>query len=524
VLLDSISAKRHVALSSAHPFGLGVDFGVPTPHSDSRIYLITHCAKSTPYLRRVTVDFEIYLDREWKRIDLKVDRVGFAVYKSASRSNILLAGGPEEIHFAHDPYVRFARMTLRFGERPERTYIDIEDDGRQNEKPCHVTRTKKGSIVHLPRVRVRTCDGVGTTKQPISTMTRLIFREKDGLPWARSGVAAAAEAEKMASLIRKTVRLAGRNPIGIKAEVQDEHIFSMSMKGVVADKGYTVRNVDDGFAFQADIRDKFRGCVVYAVPSLREGANGIVLISHSRDGEAVLTQHIDNPIHLVSSISESGFVVPCNSTLVRARDNSRSVGKGNIRYSFNYGDADAGLLVEKLVKLIAAVDATKLPELTMHLTQELERRDQKTPRPAPPRSPGVPPAPFNHARSASNMSSSSAYSNLSNTSTDSNVSSVSTSSSSTTSTREPSDWDICEDAVFDDPEPASQITVAPGGIKVPHRRAARATTAYTARLTREVAIDVGEEVTVMFRNNHWSFVRRMDLEEGWVPTGFLEML
>ncbi|KAI5856107.1 hypothetical protein BZA05DRAFT_333453 [Tricharina praecox] len=545
ILLDSISAKRHVALSNIHPFGLGVDFGVPSPHSSNRIYLITHCAKTTPYLRKVTVDFEIFLDQEWKRIDLKVDRVGFAVYKSASRTNILLANGPEEIHFAHDPYVRFARMTLRFGERPERTYIDIEDDGRMKEKPCHVTRTRKGSIVHLPKVRVRTCDGEGTTRQPISTMTRLIFSEKDGMPWARSGVAAAAEAEKMASLIRKTARLAAKNPIGVKAAVQDGHIFSMSMKGVIADKGYTVRNVDDGFSFQADIRDKFRGCVVYAVPSLRAGTNGIVLISHSLDGEAVLRQHIDNPVHLISSITESGFMVPCNSTLIRARDNSRSMGKGNIRYFFNYGGADAGVLVEKLVKLVTALDATKLPELTTHLAQELERREQHaSSRRSPP-----PPSPYGHARTPSNVSTSStsstssAYSNLSNTSSASNVSCSSTSSSlSTTSSaaREPSDWDICEDAVFDDAEPARslRISVAPEGIKAPRKRnqMARAKTAYTARLTREVAIEVGDRVVVLFRNKNWSFVRRLDGEneeweegeererEGWVPTGFLEML
>ncbi|KAA8893786.1 hypothetical protein FN846DRAFT_913652 [Sphaerosporella brunnea] len=530
-LLDSIAAKRHVALPHVRPFGLGFDYSVPAPHSDTHIYAITHCAKATPYLRKINVDFELHLGSEWKRLDLRVDRVGFAVYKSAGKEDIRLSAGPEEIKFQHDPYLRFARMTLRFGERPERTYIDIEDDGRGKDKVCTTTRTKKGSVVFLPRARVRTCDADGVTREPISTMIRLIFREKEsGGLWGRGngGVAAAAEAEKMASLIRKTTRLAAANPLGIKSAVGDLDIYTMNIKGVVAAKGYAVTNVDDGHSYSVDLRDAFRDCKLYAVPSLRGGTNGIVLISHSRDGEAVLRQHIDNPAVLISSITDSGFTVPVHSTLVRTKDGNRSIGKGNIRYSFNHGEADAGMLVEILVKLMAIIDATRLPELThsaqlMKKSLKRERSDSSAAldpgREAPGRTP-VPssPASSSHTRNFSNVSNVSGYSTLSNTSTASEVS----------SSREPSDWDIyespCEIAVmFDDSEPVEQHDAA--AADTPTEKLARAKQSFTADLSREVGMDAGEMVVVRFRNNHWCFVkRRRDGEEGWVPTGYLDIL
>jgi hypothetical protein len=493
---------------------------VPSPHSNNRIYAITHCAKATPYLRKVTVDFEIYLGAEWKRLELRVDRVGFAVYKSASKANILLASGPEEVQFQHDPFVRFARMTLRFGERPERTYIDIENDGR--EKACATTRTKKGSVVYLPRARVRTCDAEGATRNPISTMVRLIFREKEtsGL-WGRGsgGAAAAAEAEKMASLIRKTTRLAARNPLGIRSAVTDQDVYVMNMKCVVAEKGYTVTNVGDGHTFHADIRETFRECAVYAVPSLRARTNGIILISHSKDGEAVLRQHIDNPTHLISSITEQGFTVPVHSTLVRAKDGSRSIGKGNIRYAFNYGEADAGVFVKMLVKLMTSINASQLPEMASKLEHpSLQREGSDSGAFAQPVQSPVPPSPgYGHSRNGSNVSNVSGYSTLSNTSTASEVSA---------SSREPSDWDIYESpaeipVIF----AASKLAPEPEETMsdLPTEKLARAKGDYAAHLPREVAMKEGEVLVVKFRNNHWSFVRRRrDGEEGGVPTGYLD--
>jgi hypothetical protein len=478
----------------------------------------------------VTVDFEIYLDSEWKRLDLRVDRIGFAVYKSASKSNILLAGGPEEVRFQHDPFVRFARMTLRFGERPERTYIDIENDGR--EKPCVITRSKKSSVVYMPRARVRTCDADGVTRSPITTMVRLIFNEKEtGGLWGRgSAVAAAAEAEKMASLIRKTTRLAARNPLGIKCAVADPDIFIMAMKGVVAEKGYTVTNVEDGLSYTVDIREAFKGCSLYVVPSLRQGTNGILLISHSKDGTAVLRQHIDNPTVLISSITDSGFTVPVHSTLVCTKDGSRSIGKGNIRYAFNYGEADASILVEMLVKLMTRMDKSRSTELL--LAGQLAQLSRKRGRSVSGDSMGhggqarelnaIPPSPsYSHSRkdsNASDVSNVSGYSTLSNTSTVSEGSSHS---------REPSDWDIyeapCEISVMFDP--SYEVDGKGTTKKDTTEKLARAKHAYSATLSREVDLSEGEIVSVRFRNNHWSFVKRKrDSQEGWVPTGYLDIL
>jgi hypothetical protein len=486
----------------------------------------------------VAVGFEIYLDDQWKRLDMPVDRLGFAVYKSALKSDIILAPGPEEIKFVDDAYVRFARMTLRFGGRPERTYIDIEHSGV--EKPCHVSKTKKGGIVYIPTARVRTCDAAGTTRSPVRTMCRLVFsEEKTGLFTRGGGFAAAAEAEKAASLIRKTTRIAATNPIGIKSCVRDGEICEMNMKGVVSERGYTVTNEEDGHTFNADIRDKFRGCVVYAVPSLR-GA-GMVLISHSRDGEAVLRQHIDNPIDLITSISTRGFGVPCNSTLVRCKDGNRSIGRGMIRYSFNYGDADAAILIDKLVNLFATIAPLRRDEVTMAVQQKRQQRQvpnvsgsRKLPSPAPnseaatidklsteslasrtvatqARLPKTPTTP-SHARSSSNISNMSAvsgYSELSN--------------ASTVDEREincgQSDFDIYE-------KPQRSARTYNQSSESPRNapgRLFRAKQDYEGRWSREVVVVEGDVVQVEFKNKFWCFVRLVDGTEGWLPAALLDM-
>ncbi|KAI5818318.1 hypothetical protein BZA77DRAFT_386349 [Pyronema omphalodes] len=538
LLLDSISAKRHVVLSSIHPFGLGMDYGVPTSHSN-RIFAITHCAKITPHNRRVAVHLEIYLENQWKRINMPVDRLGFAVYKSALKSDIILAPGPEEIKFVDDAYVRFARMTLRFGERRERAYIDIEHSGM--EKPCYVHKIKKGGIVYIPTARVRTCDADGTTRSPVRTMCRLVFsEEKTGLFTRGGGFTAAAEAEKAASLIRKTTRTAATNPIGIKACITDEQICEMNMKGVVSERGYMVTNEEDGHTFNADIRDKFRGCVVYAVPSLR--GDGMVLISHSRDGEAVLRQHIDNPIDLITNISTRGFGVPCNSTLVRCKDGKRSIGRGMIRYSFNYGDTDAAILVDKLVNLFAKIAPLRRDEVKTALQQKRQQRkvsdvsgSRKLPSPPPnsetaakenlsmesstsrklamqgrlPKTPTTP----SHARSSSNISNMSAvsgYSELSN--------------ASTVDEREincgKSDFDIYE-------TPQRSASTYSQSLESPPRnnpgQLFRVNQDYEGRWSREVVVVEGDVVQVEFKNKFWCFVRLVDGTEGWLPVELLDI-
>jgi hypothetical protein len=346
-------------------------------------------------------------------------------------------------------------------------------------------------------------------------MVRLLFHEERsaGIAWSRGvGATAAAEAEKAASLIRKTTRLAARNPIGIKSAIQDRDIYSMQMKGVVSERGYTVTNADDGHTFQADIRDKFRECVVYAAPSLRAGRNGIVLISQSRDGEAVLRQHIDNPISLISSITARGFGVPCNSTLVRVKDGSRSIGRGIIRYSFNYGEADAAVLIDKLVNLFTSIDASQLLALQSAMERKQQQRAQRnasslSPSPTP-RTPTSP----HHARNSSNVSNVSTvsgYSELSNVSTVGEVDCG----------REPSDWDIYETLQDCELEP-DEIEVTPP-LSTPGKLL-RAKQDFTARLSREVAVNRGDVVMVEFKNKYWSFVRLVDGTQGWMPTQFLD--
>ncbi|KAI5799828.1 hypothetical protein EDC01DRAFT_628345 [Geopyxis carbonaria] len=531
-LLDAIVAKRHVALEDVRPFGVGVDSGVPVDHE--RIYLINNCAKQTPFLRKVTVDFEVFLDNEWKRLDLKIDRFGFATYKSVAKETLVQAQGPEDVQFSDDPYVRFARMTLRFGERPERAFIDIE--GGEKAIP-HISRTRKASIVYLPKVRVRINDG-NVTRRPIQSMTRLIFREKDGFLRGSYGKYAAAEAEKMAKLISKTTALAARNTLGIRPFVADSDIVPMAMGGIISQKPYVFRLSDDPSQLPraADITAEFTGATMYAVP--RGGGGGLTLVSQSADGEYVLRQHIENPVGLISCVTARGFNVSSSSTLITARSRTRYTGTGTLRYTFSHGETDAEALVSQLVALLNSIDAaqhlpSRLPLLTKVLAQKQRTRSAARAR-------------ASHSRSSSNASDTSNFSDTSNVSIPDSITESDSSdldSPLSASDRGTSElafllYEAPDTAVHEAPDNSTLVLCeAPGdfgGVEVPaleiparempaDSKLCRARVSYMATLPREVTMREGGVVSVEYRNVHWAFVRVAGGEEGWVPTRFLDI-
>lgn len=527
-LLDCIAAKRHVALTNINPFGIGMDTGVQG--SRERIYLINNCAKQTPALRRVVVDFEIYIDNEWKRLDLRVDRFGFATYKSAPKADIL-NNDHEDIHFNDDPFVRFARVTLRFGDRPERAYIDIE--GGEKSIP-YLSRTRKASIVYLPKVRVRTSDG-SDTRRPIRTMTRIIFREKESGFLRSSGKAAAVEAEKLAILIRKTTRLAAKNSLGIRYSIKDSDIMSMRMRGAISQKGFIINHEES--SHKLDTRNMFKDGELFAHPSQR---NGITLVVQSRTGEFVLRQHIDNPVDLISSVTAGGFSASSMSTLITTRPvATNGVGTGTFHYAFAHGEADAAQFVDMIVRLITSIDATqqlpsRLPQLTKVLAEKQRNnmilRTNSTKRarvsPAKRTPPKLPPVLTQLLTASDTLQKTTMYTH-SRTSSDA-------SASSATSDREPTDWAIYEapdDAeIFEAPSTLPSAGSGASGVtveKLLHEleggsSLCRVRKKYDAKLPREVDLQLGEMVKVEYRNNYWCFVKRSVGGEGWVPTGFLE--
>lgn len=547
-LLDSISAKRHVILPEIRPFGVGVDQGVPASHN--RIYLINNCAKLTPYLRKVTVDFEVNVEGTWQRFDANVDRIGFATYRSAPTQHILTSPGPEDVHFVDDPYVRFGRMTLRFGDRQERTYIDLE--GGEKSIP-HISRTRKGTVVYLPKVRVRTSEGRSRTvgRTPVRTMARLIFREKDAgfLSYARN---AATEAEKFATLIRKTSRLVTGNCLGIRHCIDDVDIVPLPLTAVTSLKSYVIKLPGNPRSHRADISDKFcQNAHMFAVPTHRTSSRGgIALITQSGDGEFVIRQHIENPVEFIASVTSRGFTVSYPSSLITTKTGTRVPAAGALRYSFSIGEKDAAIVVDKLIKLVISIDAQQdLPSRLPLLKTLMEQRKRS----------GYTPG---HSRSASEAS---ACSDMSDASVDS-VDSFAFAAKSSRPEREPSDWDILEQLTTDDvfgEDNEDQLEIEIGLDRVleqlqreqlehlqkqqnqpqeAHKHAfeleqqliegftedawdagmvVRATANYTCSLEREVGLKMGEPVYVQYRNRCWCFVKTRDGQTGWAPSAFL---
>ncbi|RPA91815.1 hypothetical protein L873DRAFT_1712596 [Choiromyces venosus 120613-1] len=345
--LNGVAAKRFLRgpkEDRARPFGIGFDSGVA---SKERLYLISNCSKQTPYLHRVSVAFEVKLDGSWKRLDEDVDRIGFATYKSAPKSAIWASSSPETIHFKDDPFLRFARVTLRFGQRKERTILDMG----KSFSPVFSSHKQSASIT-LSNVRVRTCDDNQSTK-PIQTKVRLIFtdKEKNRSNFLRSQTRSAAvgEAEKALLLFKKSVELSGDNSLALEDNLEDDAIFEMNIADVVS-KDFSVRLKGDITSEKKNIKGVFKGSKLLLVPCFP--SNGVHLILQSTDGEYVMRQYIPSPIQFISSITASSFTGPNISMLRRIGENIEREGNGKITYIFENGETDAANIVEKVVSIM----------------------------------------------------------------------------------------------------------------------------------------------------------------------------
>ncbi|KAH8152828.1 uncharacterized protein LAJ45_03054 [Morchella importuna] len=349
-LLNALAAKRFLQSSrkeKVHPFGIGFDCGVQK--SKERLYIISNCAKQTPYLRRVAVDFEVLIDNEWKRLDATVDRIGFATYKSAPKSSVLAASTLDAISFKDDAYLRFARVTLRFGEQAERTVLDI---GRGFEPALVYGKTS--TILTMNRARVRTCEG-SKVSVPVRSQVRLVFtdmkesRSRSGTFRRNSGGKhSASEAEKVLALLKKTVALAGVNTLGLEDDLEDDAIFQMNIQRLVTEPGYAIREKGEAQAARMNLSNHFKNSTLFLVPCYE--SNGVNLILQSRNGEYVLRQYINGPVRFIGSITSNCFAGPKFSTLVKHQHEYSGMGK--VTYMFETQETDATSLVEILVSII----------------------------------------------------------------------------------------------------------------------------------------------------------------------------
>ncbi|CAZ79567.1 unnamed protein product [Tuber melanosporum] len=345
--LNGVAAKRFLQgpkEERARPFGIGFDRGVA---SKERLYLISNCSKQTPYLRRVSVKLEVNTDGSWRRSDGDVDRIGFATYKSAPKSAIWASSSPETIPFKDDPFLRFARVTLRFGRQKERTILDMG----KSFSPVFSSRKQCASIT-LSSVRVRICDDNQST-EPIQTKVRLVFTDKgknrSSFLRSQAKSAAVVEAEKALLLFKKSVELSGDNTLALEDNLEDDAIFEMNIADVVS-KNFSVRLKGDITSEKKNINGVFKGSKLLLVPCFP--SNGVHLVLQSVDGEYVLRQYIPSPIQFISSITASSFTGPSVSMLRRMGENIEREGNGRITYLFENGETDAASIVEKVVSIM----------------------------------------------------------------------------------------------------------------------------------------------------------------------------
>lgn len=348
-LLNSLAAKRFLQSSrrgKVRPFGIGFDAGV---RSKERCYIISNCAKQTPFLRRVDVRFEAYIEHEWKRMDAVVDRIGFATYKSAPKSSILAASTLDAISFKDDAYLRFARVTLRFGERNERTILDV---GRNFEP--QLVYTKTSTVLTLHRVRVRSCEG-SNVSEPVQTQARLIFTDMKATgsrkPFRRQSVGkhSASEAEKALALLKRTVQFAGMNTLGLADELADDAVFEMNIQRVITNAEFSIRAKGDSASTNLSLQHLFKNSTLFMVPCY--DSNGVNLVLQSRNGDYVLRQYVQSPIKFIGSITANCFAGPKFSTITKIGE-AEYDGTGKVTYMFETGETDAAALVETLVSII----------------------------------------------------------------------------------------------------------------------------------------------------------------------------
>lgn len=263
--LNSLATRRFLQSPKVRPFGIGFDAGIPC---NERLFLISHCAKLTPHLRRVTVTFEVLIGGTWHRVSQPIDRIGFALYKSAPKSDFHTAASPDAVHFTDDPYLRFARVTLRFGQQRERTVLDLDGSFSPS-----FLMSKHSATLSVCNVRMRTCSGKHATR-PITTKVRLVFtnnvRRNALLPQSKSP--AIAEAEKVLALMKRSIRAASQNSLGLDDALDDDDVFRIPLHRVIT---------------QASSR--FAGATLFMVPCY--ATNGLNLITQSRDGAHVLRQY-----------------------------------------------------------------------------------------------------------------------------------------------------------------------------------------------------------------------------------------
>lgn len=269
--LNSVATRRFMQYPKVRPFGVGFDVGTPTK---DRLYLISNCSKQTPHLRRVAVTLEVQIAGTWQRLDEPIDRIGFATYKSVKKSDIPAAGAPETVHFKDDAYLRFARVTLRFGQRKERTILDVG----ASFSPAFLP-SKQSAVISLSNVRVRTCDGKRATR-PITTAARLVFTNKDRrgsllLPHSKS--TAITEAEKALALMKRAVSLAAQNTLALDDMLDDDAMFEITLRDV-----------------RAPMIPCFAGATAFLVPCY--ATNGLYIVTQTFDGEQVLRQYSEFPL------------------------------------------------------------------------------------------------------------------------------------------------------------------------------------------------------------------------------------
>lgn len=349
-LLNSLAAKRFLQSSrrgKVRPFGIGFDAGVK---SKECCYIISNCAKQTPFLRRVDVRFEAYIQHEWKRVDAVVDRIGFATYRSAPKSSILAASTLDAIQFKDDAYLRFARVTLRFAERNERTIMDVG----KNFEP-QLVYTKTSAVLTLNRVRVRSCEG-SKVSEPVQTQARLIFTDMKATgtrtPFRRHamGKHSASEAEKALALLKRTVQLASVNTLGLADELADDAVFEMNIQRVVTSAEFSIRAKGDSSSTNLSLQNLFKNSTLFMVPCY--DSNGVNLVLQSRNGDYVLRQYVQSPIKFIGSITANCFAGPRSSTITKIGEAAEYDGSGKVTYMFETGETDAAALVETLVSII----------------------------------------------------------------------------------------------------------------------------------------------------------------------------
>lgn len=341
-LLMGITARRHLSLKDVRPFGIGSNVANGTPPERKRVYAITHCAKQTPAFRGVGVVCEMMDAGKWRRMERTIDRLGLATYKSVDQGAVWREAS-EQLQFMDDPWLRFARLTLRFGRASERVHMDIDGD----KKSIFLKHGRSESCVTLSSVRVWTSTRV-ELERPVRTAVRLIFCRKNGAKLSgSSGRIVAEEAEKFVELIPKALAVAGGNSLAIPCSVGDDDVFVAALRGVSSQRGYVVASADS--CARVDISKMFVDSELFAY---RSPKGGLVLITQSRSGKRILRQHLEKSGGILAAITPNGFGSSSLSTLTRT-DGQSGIGAGVLYYNFKRRNSDGERFAEWITQVVS---------------------------------------------------------------------------------------------------------------------------------------------------------------------------